>query len=125
MRTTSTSLVLFLALPLVLAACGDSNKMDADQFDTFQLCYDEHAKMESLTPRCAIEICCIDHPIGVGATTTNVVCGTTAQSCQTYVTANLMDSTDTMLSTDIQQACTFYAVDGMHGGTGSGGMCSG
>jgi hypothetical protein len=110
---------------LQLAACGSNSTMTAQQFDTFQLCYNEHTQMESLSPMCAIEICCIDHPIGPGAKKGNIVCGTTTASCQSYVTPNLTDPNDTMLTTDIQQACTFYPVDGMHGGTGPGGMCSG
>ena len=110
----------------LLAACGsDPKKMTAEQFNTFQLCYDEHHVTESLSTQCAIEICCIDHPIGPGATTANIVCGTTAQSCQTYLGTNLTDTADPTLSADIQTACQHYTVDGDHGGTGSGGMCSG
>jgi len=114
-----TAAILFTA-----AACGgdDGNKPDADPFDTFQLCYNEHHGTEMISPSCAIEICCIDHPIGSGATMGNIVCGDTAASCSTYVTANLMDGSDASLSTDIQSACGFYPVDSGRG-SGSGGMC--
>ena len=101
------------------AACGGSSS--SDSFATFQACWDEHTTKEGFDVKCAIEICCIDHQIG--STKPNVVCGTTEQDCQTYVTANLSDPSDTMLSTDIMTACTNYLVDGMHGGTGTGGGC--
>jgi len=108
--------------PMLLVACGGSST-PVDSYATFQACYTEHTQMESLSPSCAIEICCIDHPIG--SNKANIVCGTTTQSCETYVNANLQDGSDANLATDIQQACTFYPVDGQHGGSGSGGTCSG
>jgi hypothetical protein len=92
----------------LLAACSGSTK-DADPFDTFQACYDEHHTTEGFSAQRAIEICCIDHPIG-GAKA-NTVCGATSDSCTTYVKANLMDSTDATLQTDISTACTDYVVD--------------
>jgi hypothetical protein len=107
------------------AGCGGNSTMTAEQFDTFQACYDEHHTTEALSTQCAIEICCIDHPIGAGATKANIVCGDTAATCESYVTSNLTDSADTTLQTDVQTACQNYTVDGQHGGTGSGGMCSG
>jgi hypothetical protein len=118
--------IAFISSIVFAAACSSSNgPTPPEEFDTFQLCYDEHHMTEMLSPACAIEICCIDHPIGSGQTKGNIVCGASTATCKTYVTttANLMDSTDTMLTTDINTACTNYAVDGMHGGSGSGGMC--
>lgn len=112
----------FALVSLVLAACGGNSNMGAESFPTFQACYDEHHTMEMLSTQCAIEICCIDHPIG--SAKMNVVCGATASSCSAYVTPNLTDSTDTMLGSDITTACQHYVVDGQ-GGSGSGGMCSG
>jgi len=116
--------VLTASILFAAAACGgdDGNKPDNDQFDTFQLCYNEHHVDEMFSASCAIEICCIDHPIGPGATMMNVVCGDTAATCNTYVTANLTDGSDASLSTDIQNACGFYVVDSGRG-SGSGGMC--
>ena len=46
----------------------------------------------------------------------NVVCGDTTASCKTYVTANLTDAADTMLTTDITTACTNYPGDSGRGG---------
>ena len=120
LRIASISIVSVIAFAF---ACGSDSKMGAESFPTFQECYDEHHTMEMLSTPCAIEICCIDHPIG--AAKMNVVCGTTATSCKTYVGSNLTDSTDTMLGSDINTACNNYPVDGDHGGSGSGGMCSG
>jgi len=94
---------------LTAVGCGGSSTQDADPFDTFQACYDEHHTTESFSTQRAIEICCIDHPIG-GAKA-NTVCGDTAQSCTTYVTANLHDAADTMLAADISTACSDYVVD--------------
>jgi len=115
----------FAFISVVLAACGGTTtpKPDNDPFDTFQLCYNEHHVSEMFSTPCAIEICCIDHPIGPGATMLNVVCGTTAAACSSYVGSNLTDSSDTMLQSDIATACQHYTVDGEHGGSGSGGMC--
>jgi hypothetical protein len=98
-------LVLLL---LIAAGCG-SSPMDADPFATFQACYDEHHVTEGFTTQKAIEVCCIDHPIG-GAKA-NTVCGATAATCTTYVTTNLMDAADTMLTSDISAACTAYVTD--------------
>jgi hypothetical protein len=99
-----------LVLLVSLVGCGDDNNMqDADPFDTFQACYDEHHGTEMFSTQRAIEICCIDHPIG-GAQA-NTVCGDTAASCTTYVTANLNDSADPTLTTDISTACSDYVVD--------------
>jgi hypothetical protein len=103
---------------LFTVACGSNNGGDTDSFDTFQACYTEHHTTESFDSACAIEICCIDHPIG-GATM-NTVCGASATTCDTYVTANLADPNDANLGSDISSACTFYVVDSGRGsGTGS------
>jgi len=101
---------------LVLAACGDDGNMGADNdpFDTFQLCYNEHHVDESFTADRAIEICCIDHPIGGAAM--NTVCGDTTDSCEAYVTANLTDASDPTLTDDITAACTNYPGDSGRGG---------
>jgi len=114
--------IAFVALTLFTVACG-GDSTPADSFTTFQACYDEHHTTESLDTPCSIEICCIDHQIGNAMP--NTVCGTTTQSCETYVNANLMDGSDANLGSDVQKACGFYPVDGQHGGSGSGGMCSG
>ena len=112
MRLIRTSLITaLLGLPLFHAiGCSNNSKpVDADPFDTFQACYMEHHMTEGFSTQRAIEICCIDHPIG-GAKA-NTVCGDTADSCKTYVTANLTDAADTMLAADIMTACTDYVVD--------------
>jgi len=41
----------------------------------------------------------------------NVVCGATTQTCQTYVTAYMVDAADSMLAADITTACTAYPHD--------------
>jgi hypothetical protein len=87
---------------------------DCDPFPTFQDCYDEHHMTENFSTPRAIEICCIDHPIGSSAM--NVVCGDTSDSCSTYVTANLVDSNDANLSSDIATACMDYVPDSGRGG---------
>ncbi len=101
------------------AACGNSN--NSNNFATFQACFDEHTKNEGFTVPCAVEICCIDH--GIGSAKMNTVCGDTAQTCESYVTANLSDSADTTLTQDITTACTNYVFDSGRGGTGPGGQC--
>lgn len=115
----------FAFVSVVVVACGGSSMTGSghDAFATFQKCYDEHHVSEMFTTQCAIEICCIDHPIGSAAM--NTVCGSSAMDCQSYVGSNLTDSADQMLQTDIGNACQHYTVDGEHGGSGSGGMCSG
>ena len=97
------------ALPLIhTAGCGNSNSsVDADPFDTYQECWDEHHTEENFSVQRAIEICCIDHPIGGAAA--NTVCGDTATSYTSYVTSNLVSTEVT--STDISDACTDYVGD--------------
>jgi hypothetical protein len=93
-------LAVSLALPLVLAACGDS-EMDADPFDTLQACYDEHHTTEALTVQQAIVVCCLDHPIaGVHPS-----CRDTQADCVTHVRAELGAA---VLDSDIAAACTTY-----------------
>jgi hypothetical protein len=88
----------------MLLAFACSNKKDADAFDTFELCWTEHHMTESFSVQQSISICCIDHPIG--GQPANKVCGTTADMCKTYVTANLIPSDAT--AADIMAACTDY-----------------
>lgn len=95
------------ALPVAFAACGDSNTPDADPFDTFQMCFDEHHVTESLAAHDAIVVCCIDHPIaGVHPS-----CGDTAMACQALLTGtdtvhNL--SSPDVTTADVMTACTDY-----------------
>jgi hypothetical protein len=98
------TLVLFTSV-----GCGGGSSGDNDPFATYQDCYNEHHTMEMFSTQRAIEICCIDHPIG-GAKM-NTVCGDTAQSCTTYVTMNLTDANDPTLTSDISTACSDYVVD--------------
>ena len=122
----SASILAALAASITIG-CGSSSPTcpgapkgttDCDPFATYQACFDEHTQNEGFDPACAIEICCIDHPIG--SDMPDVVCGDTPSSCMTYVSANLTDAADSMLSTDITNACNFYVVDsGRTTGTGS------
>lgn len=101
MRFTFRLLAFSLAASLALAACGDSNPMDADPFDTLQACFDEHHVMESLSTHDAIVVCCLDHPIaGVHPS-----CKDTKDDCVAHVRAEL---TASVLDADIQAACATY-----------------
>jgi hypothetical protein len=97
------------ALALVFAACGGGEK-DADPFDTFQMCFDEHHTTESLSVHDAIVICCLDHPIaGVHPS-----CGDTANDCIAKLTGT--DSVHNLSSTsatsaEIMTACTDYVTE--------------
>lgn len=96
----------------LLAACSSSNSCpsgDCTAYPTFQACYDDHHTMEAFPTVMAIEVCCIDHPIG--SAKMNTVCGDTTQSCIAYVTPNLMDPMDPNLTADINTACTNYPMD--------------
>ncbi|MEO8840611.1 MAG: hypothetical protein ABI591_21880 [Kofleriaceae bacterium] len=96
-------LASLLVFPLV-SACGDGGSVDADPFDTYQACFDDHHGTEGFTAAKAITICCLDHPIGSNAA--GVVCGATEASCDTYVTANVV-SPD-VAAAEITAACTDY-----------------
>jgi hypothetical protein len=84
---------------------SDSKPVDADPFDTFQMCYDDHHVTEGFGVQKALEICCIDHPIG-GAKA-NTVCGDTAASCTTYVNANVSPAP---AASDVSTACSDYVI---------------
>lgn len=75
-------------LPVAFAACGNNNTVDADAFATYQMCFDEHTTMESLSPHDAFVVCCLDHPIGP-APGVHPSCGDTAAAC-----VALIDGTD-------------------------------
>ena len=94
------------------AACGGSNKPDADPFATFGACYNEHHNTEGFDVPKTITICCIDHPIGNQAA--NVVCGSDAASCVAYVSTQVGSAgsggsgTTDATTANIQAACTDY-----------------
>lgn len=97
-----------LALPIAVAACGDDGGApDADPFDTFQMCFDEHHVTESLSVNNAIVICCLDHPIaGVHPS-----CGDTAAACVAQISGT--DTVHNLSSTsatpdEVMAACTDY-----------------
>ena len=103
----SVMLSALLCLPLLHAACGDdktNDTGDAEPFDTFADCYDDHHNEESLPVGEAIVVCCIDHPIG--GDDANVVCGEVAADCEDYVDANIGD--DSVTATEITAACADY-----------------
>ncbi|HEY4055493.1 MAG TPA: hypothetical protein VGM39_02755 [Kofleriaceae bacterium] len=98
-----------IAFGTQLSACGgDDGGADDERFDNFQDCWDDHTGAnggdEHLPADQAIVICCIDHPIG--SNDSNVVCGDTAASCSTYVSANL--STASASSDVVTAACADY-----------------
>jgi hypothetical protein len=101
MRIVSSLLAALLVVPAILTACGSSDQMDADPFDTLQACFDEHTKMESLPVNNAIVVCCTDHPIaGVHPS-----CKDTQADCVAHVRAELDSS---VTDTQIDAACTDY-----------------
>lgn len=101
MRAVTTFVASLFLLPIILTACGDSSKMDADPFDTLQACFDEHTKMESLPVNNAIVVCCTDHPIaGVHPS-----CKDTQADCVAHVRAELDSS---VTDPQIAAACTDY-----------------
>lgn len=106
-RIPLTVLVTITAVALAQLGCTNNNTKPADPFATFQLCFDEHHTTEMFSVPRAIEICCIDHPIGNAAA--NVVCGATADTCKTYVTANLTPSSAS--AADVMTGCTDYVHD--------------
>ena len=91
-------------VPLVAGCSSSSPTTDNDPYPTFEACFNDHHNVESFPTGQAIEICCLDHPIGNQPM--DVVCGATVQDCTTYVTANLMPADAT--STDIMAACADY-----------------
>lgn len=97
----------FVGMPLI-AACGGDDKGDSEAFDTFQDCFDDHHEEEMFTIEKAITICCLDHPIGTNAG--GVVCGATAATCTTYVTANLDagSGSDAVTAANITAGCNDY-----------------
>ncbi len=96
--------VRLVLLSLVLAACGDGSKTDAEPFATFEECFTEHHTTESFPTNQAIVICCLSHPIGSAAA--NTVCGADVNACTAYVTANITGSDAT--AADITAGCTDY-----------------
>lgn len=93
-----------LVAPIAFAACGDNNgNEDADPFDTFQMCFDEHHSTEMFPAAQAVTICCLSHPIG--SQPKNVVCGATATSCEAYVGSNVGSDAG---SADITAGCADY-----------------
>ena len=113
--------LIFSASAFIFSCHSSSGGGDNDSFATYQDCYNEHHETEGFDTPCAIEICCIDHPIGASAM--NWVCGSDADTCETYVTANLTDGSDASLGSDITMACGNYVYDSGRGGTGPGGQC--
>ena len=104
MHFIRTALLAASITGLAIAACGGSSKADNDPFATFQACFDEHHSTESFPVQQAIVICCTSHPIG--SADMNVVCGSDAASCVSYVGSNLTGSDVT--SAEISAACTDY-----------------
>lgn len=103
---------LALVIAALIAACGGSSSKDADPFDTFAACYNEHHNVESFSVQQTITICCIDHPIG--GRPANVVCGSDAPACVSYVSMWVGSAgsggsgTADASAADIQAACTDY-----------------
>lgn len=114
--------IAVISLFALSISCHNTGGGDNESFNTFQACWTDHHVDEGFDVPCAIEICCIDHPIGGSAA--NVVCGSDATSCDAYVTANLTDGSDASLGSDITTACTNYVFDSGRGGSGPGGQCS-
>ena len=83
---------------LFLFACHDH---DHNSYATFQACFDQHTMEEALPFQEAVVVCCLDHPIGG----VSEVCGASAATCVTYLTANL---TSTATSDEVMTACTEY-----------------
>lgn len=101
MRILEITITLFI---LYSFGCGsDGNQQDADPFDTFQACYDEHHVMEGFGAQHTITICCLDHPIGNAKP--NTVCGESQAPCEAYVATNVSPSPT---ASDVTQACMDY-----------------
>jgi hypothetical protein len=104
LRTTLIATLFCLPALAQFAGCGSTMPPDADPFDTYQLCFTEHHVTEAFRADQTITICCLSHPIGTNAA--NVVCGATASTCTTYVTANIMTTDAT--SAEITTGCNDY-----------------
>jgi len=87
---------------LTLGCGGGGN--DAEPYDTYQECFDDHTIEESLSIHDAIVVCCLDHPIaGVHPS-----CGDTSAACQTYLGTNL---TTTATAAEVTMACDDYITE--------------
>ncbi|MFT3694480.1 MAG: hypothetical protein QM831_15135 [Kofleriaceae bacterium] len=106
MKKLALFALLFTSASFVPACGGDNSGDDAEEFATFQDCFDDHVGEFGDTPtghEKAITTCCLDHPIGNAAA--GVVCGADAASCDTYVDANV---DDTATADEITAGCTDY-----------------
>jgi hypothetical protein len=102
-RRIATASASLLCLGLAFAeGCGGGNSTDAEPFDTFQACFDEHHVTESLPVHDAIVVCCIDHPIAGK----KPACGATAADCMTYLGTNLSSSSAT--TDEVTMACADF-----------------
>lgn len=104
MRALSTALATALCFATLAFAigCGDDHAHTPEPYDTFQMCFDDHAVVESLPVKEAIVICCLEHPIA-GVT---MACGMDAAACSTYLGANLAATSAT--PTEVTEACADY-----------------
>lgn len=94
----------FALLAFVLCIGCGHNDSDNEPYPTYQECFDDHTKVETLPVKEAIVVCCLEHPIaGV-----KPVCGNTAAECVTYLGTNL--SASSASSTDVMAACDDYIV---------------
>ena len=95
-----------------LAACGGDDAADADPFDTFGACYDEHHDEEALRrPEGDRDL--LPRPPDRLGQDANVVCGADSASCVTYVSAQSAPPARAARArptdrADIQAACTDY-----------------
>ncbi|CAN5844942.1 hypothetical protein BH11MYX2_BH11MYX2_35700 [soil metagenome] len=104
---TPSLLVGAAALGTQLSACGGGGGGGGggEAFDNLQDCFaDHHLGAESLPIQESITVCCLEHPIA--GQDANVVCGATADTCKTYVSANLDGAAAS--GDDINAACADY-----------------
>jgi len=88
----------------VEGGCG-SNPPDAEPYDTYQDCFDDHHVTESLSVHDSIVVCCLDHPIaGV-----KPACGATAPDCETYLGTNL--ATTSATPAEVTMSCADYITE--------------
>lgn len=97
---------LWILLALVVFAC-DHHGTDNEPYDSFGDCFDDHHNVEAFPVDEAIQICCLEHPIG--GVDADIVCGDTQTECEDYVGAELPDTEAT--ATEITAACAGYLVD--------------